>query len=143
MRPDPPDSDDERELARSFAALREEERRSAPGFQAIRARAPSTPTARRVRPRLGVALAAALAAALGAALLFRLAPEESAPELPAVAALASWRSPTGSLLVTPGAELLRALPAVGEDLLGIRPRAERRPKPIAAAPLTGGKEIRS
>ena len=118
-------NDDDRELRDRFAQLRREDRARIPSFQ--------TPVARK-RPgwtwptRIAVAAAAVLIA-------FVLArPDRPARDVGLEIVdlgVAAWRSPTDFLLVTPGSEWLRTVPAVGSpndwtpiDLRGRSPAPE-------------------
>lgn len=98
-----PDDDD---LRRLFAELRERDRRTIPGFEALVARALARHTPRTVRaPLLAAAIAVlVLGAGFGGVLLLR----RRAPTV----ALASWQSPTAFLLRVPGDEILRTVPSV-------------------------------
>jgi hypothetical protein len=94
------------ELRAKFAALRSIDALHAPDFEAIRNRpmrsAQAAPSVRRSW-RLGVALsvAAALLLSIGGTRAYRRYTFVAPP-------LSTWTSPTGSLLRTPGSELLRA-----------------------------------
>jgi hypothetical protein len=100
-------SDDDRELRKVFAQLKREDRDRIPSFR--------TPTARgapRWRPVARVAVAAAIV--LIAVVLARpdRTPPTTARQVVDLGA-STWRSPTDFLLITPGSELLRSVPAVG------------------------------
>jgi len=104
------DSGDE-DLRRRFAALRESDLRSAPGFDALLARAASRPVNAPPLAPLAVAAAALLlliAGAAGVVMLRRPAPK---------VALASWRSPTAFLLHGPGDDILRTVPGVSASVV--------------------------
>jgi hypothetical protein len=107
MNPDDPGLD--RELARRFQELRRGDEAAAPDLDRLLDRPRRGRTSRR-----RLAFAAAVVVLLAAALLFRrAAPPGSRDALPpAAASLAAWRSPTGSLLHTPGAELWARVPAL-------------------------------
>ena len=104
--------DDDREIARLFEERRQADEASAPAFRELLAR----PRARRAAPagrilRPALAAAAILLVVAAALLLDRPKPRE--PELLAAgSALAAWKSPTDSLLETPGAELTSQLPVL-------------------------------
>ena len=107
--------DPEDDLRGAFKNLRAEQERSAPSFNALWRRAQS-----RARPRFSVRpswfAAASLLLAVGSAMfiIFHKAPSARAAPAPAFLRLPPaggtdlihWRSPTGCLLNTPGAELL-------------------------------------
>jgi hypothetical protein len=101
------DSGDE-DLQRRFAALREHDARSIPGFDALVRRAAARPLRRGRRAALVAAGITVLvvAGAVGTLLLRR----------PAFA-LATWRSPTEFLLHGPGEEILRAVPSVSASVV--------------------------
>jgi hypothetical protein len=100
------DSDDT--LRRRFAVLRREEEQHAPEFATLwKARAET----RRRQARWFAATACALIALL-AFLWIRSA--QRRPEEKAVASITEWRAPTDFLLETPGRELLRTVPEIGE-----------------------------
>jgi hypothetical protein len=98
MTHDPEDGD----LGAAFAALREADRARVPPF-----RVPAHPyRAKRLRPAvLGLLVAAGLAALV----VLR-------PDPPPAPSLMDWRSPTDFLLRTPGEDLLRTVPRLGEGL---------------------------
>jgi hypothetical protein len=103
-------SDDD--LRARFAALRRAERGTAPPLDAILAR-PRPP--RRRASSIALAAAAVVVALLGARLVLRRPPNErAASRAPSVL---EWRSPTASLLRTPGQELLRTVPTLRSSLL--------------------------
>jgi hypothetical protein len=97
-------SDDDRDLRDHFAQLRDEDRVGAPAFRIAPARPRGTWS-----PRLVVAAAIVLIA------LVLARPDATPPHLAHEVDLgaAAWRSPTDFLLVTPGRELLRSVPALG------------------------------
>jgi hypothetical protein len=100
------DSDDM--LRRRFAALRREEEQHAPEFARLwQARA----GARRLRARWFAATACLLIALL-AFLWTRSAKRR--PEEKTVASITEWKAPTDFLLETPGRELLRTVPQIGQ-----------------------------
>lgn len=108
-------SDDDRELRDRFAQLKAEDRGDVPAF-----RAPSAGARWSWSPRLVVAAAIVLIA------LVLARPDATPPHLAHEIDLgaAAWRSPTDFLLVTPGRELLRSVPALGspETFAPIDPR---------------------
>ena len=116
---------DDRDLRARFAQLREEDRTGVPAFRA--------PQPEKAPQRWSVSRVAAVAAVILIALV--LAWPNQRP--PAVArqgvdlSVVAWRSPTDFLLITPGSELLRRVPAVGSpddwtpiDLPGRSPAPE-------------------
>jgi hypothetical protein len=111
-------SDDDRELRKLFARLKDEDRGRTPSF-----RAPAMTGAPRRRPMARVVLAAAI---VGIAVV--LARPDQTPRItvrPAVdLGTTAWRSPTDFLLNTPGSELLRSVPSVGspDDWPPMNPR---------------------
>jgi hypothetical protein len=132
---------DERDpdLAKDFAALREEDRRAAPGLARLR-----DPAARRGhapvaywRPALAAALGLAILVAAG---LWRAA--QSPSPLPAIAAgdLLAWRSPTACLLDTPGRELLGEPSVTGSAIGAGAVLSPRRPNGAAAVSPMSRKE---
>jgi hypothetical protein len=100
-------SDDDRGLRELFARLRAEERADVPSFRAPARRAKS-------RPVRFAQVAVAAAIVLIALVLARLdhPPQTSSHQVVDLGD-AVWRSPTDFLLVTPGSELMRTVPAVG------------------------------
>ena len=96
---------DDAALRDRFAALRREEERQAPEFASLwpgRARAP--------RGKTRWLVAAACALIVVAAVLWL----RSAGRKPADVSLAEWKAPTDFLLETPGRDLLRTVPEIGE-----------------------------
>lgn len=133
------DDPEQRELERAFAALRAEDRRSAPDFERLLARQPAGAGSRRSARRLRLAAAAAtvLVLAVGAALWWT---RPAGDEMPVdTGPLIAWRAPTDVLLDTPGRSLLADLPVFGGVELMEAP-AESRPKGPAAEPPRGRKE---
>ena len=124
-------SEPDRELRAAFAALRDEETRSAPGLEALLARE-RTPRAR----WLPFALPAATAACALAVWWLAATPPgaQRPPPVPAAGALppialGSLRAPTDALLSLPGTGLLRALPPslIPGPPLPAEPAPARRP----------------
>jgi anti-sigma factor RsiW len=68
---------------------------------------------------LAGAAAAMLVLLVGAAMYWRAAPTIPENELAAAQRLADWRAPSDSLLVTPGHEVLRTMPRLGESYLNV------------------------
>jgi hypothetical protein len=103
---------EDRDLARLFEELRRADEASAPSFDNVLERqgvGPRTPA--RVAPLRFAALVVLLVAvALAAVLIRRPAGEKAGLELPRT--LAQWKSPTDSLLRTPGSEFLSELPTL-------------------------------
>jgi hypothetical protein len=118
-------NDADRELRERFAQLKQEDRSRVPSF-----RKPSAREAMRWRPVARVAVAAGIV--LIAVVLAR--PDRTPPTVARQIVdlgAAAWRSPTDFLLITPGSELLRSVPAVGSpdawtpmDLPGVSPASE-------------------
>ena len=108
------DPDPEREIARALEQLRKADEASAPPFHATL----SSARAGRALPRraIGPALAAAALLVIVGGFLLLESRHPAASPRPAPApssaegSLASWESPTASLLDTPGSELWRDLP---------------------------------
>lgn len=101
-------SDPDDMLRRRFAVLRREEEQHAPAFADLwKPRA----GARRRKLRWLAATACALIALL-AFLWIRSA--QRRPEEIAVASITDWKAPTDFLLETPGRELLRTVPEIGQ-----------------------------
>ena len=103
---------DDRDLQSRFDALRVVDRAGAPEFGAVVGR-----PARRRRP---VALPAALVAAAlllaigGIRVATRGMHAERSAETPSIL---TWRSPTASLLRTPGSDLLHGIPTIQSSVL--------------------------
>jgi hypothetical protein len=125
-------NNEDRELRELFARLREEDRARIPSFRAPAAReAPRWMWA----PRIAIAAAIVL---ITLVLAWPDRPRHVALQSVDLGA-AAWPSPTDFLLITPGSELLRTVPAVGSpddwtaiDLRGRLPapestRSERTP----------------
>lgn len=118
-------SDDDRDLRALFARLREEDRARVPSFRAPQAgKAPQ-------RGSVGRVLVAAAVILIAIVLAWPdRRPPTMAGQVVDLGAVA-WRSPTDFLLITPGSELLRTVPAVGSpddwtptDLPGRSPAPE-------------------
>jgi hypothetical protein len=79
--------------------------------------------ANRARQRRVWTLAGATAAIvvlmIGATMLWRATQVIQENELAAVQKLAEWRAPSDSLLVTPGQEILRTMPRLGESYMNV------------------------
>ena len=99
-------NDDDRDLRERFARLRQEDRARTPSFRAIDARV----APRRMWSPRRVVIAAAI---IVIALLLARADRTPGNLAPQVVDLGAWRSPTDFLLITPGSEFLRTVPAVG------------------------------
>jgi anti-sigma factor RsiW len=82
---------------------------------------------RRWAPAVPVLVVVALAAVLLAAKQYRKRISEE--ELAAASRLANWQSPTASLLQTPGQELLRGTPRIGETYFNISAPTQREKQP--------------
>jgi hypothetical protein len=116
---------DDRDLRALFARLREEDRARVPSF-----RAPQPGQA----PKWGSVGRVAAAAAVILIALMLAWPNRRPPAVmrPVVdLSVVAWQSPTDFLLITPGSELLRTVPAVGSpddwtpiDLPGRAPEPE-------------------
>ena len=103
------------DLRARFDALRRVDAGAVPGFDLLIAEA----AARRPRP---VVLPATVAAAAAVMLVAGLRFAASRPSVditvsPSEPSLVTWRSPTGSLLQTPGSELLQTVPTLESSLL--------------------------
>jgi hypothetical protein len=99
----PGDDQDDADLRQAFAALRREEAKAAPAFEAVRARrAP-----RRLTPLGGLLAAASVTAAILGVVVRRSDPP------PPIASLEQWIAPTDFLLDTPGREILQTVPRIG------------------------------
>jgi hypothetical protein len=100
-------SDDDRDLRDLFARLKSDERARIAPFRAPIRRATPQPL---WVPRIAVA------AAIVVITLVLVRPDHPRQDVafePLDLRAATWRSPTDFLLVTPGSELLRTVPAVG------------------------------
>lgn len=68
---------------------------------------------------LAGATAAIVALMIGATMYHRAAQRIPEKELAAVQRLAEWRAPSDALLTTPGQEILRTMPRLGESYLSV------------------------
>jgi hypothetical protein len=68
---------------------------------------------------LAGATAAIVALMIGATMYHRAAQRIPEKELAAVQRLAEWRAPSDALLATPGQEILRTMPRLGESYLNV------------------------
>lgn len=136
MKPD----DEEHELRKAFAALREDDRRHTPELERLLSR----PITRRQtapvpwKPILAGAAVAAAVTLMIAVLRWQSSPFGVEDNTTAVA-LAAWRAPTDVLLETPGRSLLAEVPAFGGGGF-LPPPAHGRPKNGAPGSLSGRKE---
>jgi hypothetical protein len=95
-------------LRRRFAVLRQEEEGHAPEFGRLwHGRA----DARRRKTRWLIAVAYTLIALLA---LFWIRSAQRRPDDKTVASITEWKAPTDFLLETPGRELLRTVPQIGQ-----------------------------
>ena len=102
------------DLRARFDALRRVEAAAAPDFDAVIAK----PAARHRRIVLPATVAAAAAVMLVAGLRFAASrSSDSITVSPSEPSLLAWRSPTASLLQTPGRELLQTVPTLKSSLL--------------------------
>lgn len=99
------DDQDDADLRQAFAALRREEAKAAPTFEAVRAQARGRP--RRLAPLGGLLVAASVAAAILGIVVRRPDPP------PPMASMEQWIAPTDFLLDTPGREILQTVPQIG------------------------------
>ena len=98
-------NDDDRSLRELFARLKHEDRARTPSFR--------TPE-RRVRTRSAWVPRVAMAAAIVLVAIVLTRPDHPEPSVSVVdLGAATWRSPTDFLLVTPGSDLMRTVPAFG------------------------------
>lgn len=103
------DGDDESDLRQAFAALRREDAKEAPTFDALVARTPLRRGRRGLVPLLG-GLAAVSAVAV---VLVVAAGRRPGPAPPPAASIGQWIAPTDFLLRTPGYEILQTTPLIG------------------------------
>jgi hypothetical protein len=101
----------EADLREQFAALRQADELRAPDFARVLQRR-ARPYRRNFTPI--AAAACLLIAAAVVIMLWRTRPAALRPPESAAPALADWRSPTDFLLDTPAAELLHAVPRIGQ-----------------------------
>ena len=95
-----------------------------PDFRArVLVAAPAAREGKRARQWRAWTLAGATAAIvvlmIGAAIFRRTGQTIPADELAAVQKLSEWRAPSDSLLVTPGQDILRTMPKLGESYLSV------------------------
>lgn len=117
----------DRDLRERFAALRREEEARVPEF-VVRSRRGNEPGKQRFSGKL-IAASACLAATIAAA-LWLLRPTQPPNAYEPVAVITEWKPPTNFLLDTPGRELLRAVPTIGEwpaDAKAFGPEQPQRP----------------
>jgi hypothetical protein len=117
---------DDQEFRERFASLRREDAKRAPGFERLLQRSP-----RRSASHLGaLAAASCLLVAATVVTVLQLSHRSRPAPYDATPSLANWRAPTDFLLDTPGRELLRSVPQIGQpsELLG------RFPAPIDPTP---------
>jgi len=72
----------------------------------------------------GAAAAVAVVLIIGVNLQRRTARMIPGAELAAAQKLAEWRAPSDGLLVTPGQEILRTMPRLGESYLNVPAKAD-------------------
>jgi hypothetical protein len=117
---------DDLEIRKRFAALRDEDRARTPGLEKVlrRARPKSYIGLRALAATAGVLVAAAIVSVLHSSHdLTASAPGIAGPSL------AHWRAATDFLLDTPGRELLYAVPRIGEaDALDLFPTPHSSPR---------------
>jgi hypothetical protein len=119
---------DDPDIRDRFASLRREEAARTPAFEQV---------LRRAHPaRRGIGswvTAGSLMAVVGlAALLWRSPHRSPGPEVMA-AAISQWRAPTDFLLNTPGMDMLRTIPRIGEPADAIPSIPELNLKPALPA----------
>lgn len=134
--------DRDESLRRAFQELREEDQGDRPSFERLLSLAPGVPR-RRSRPafRRTVGLAVAGLGLVASIALLVLARQARAPvATTTVAALAAWTSPTDTLLRTPGRELSRDLPRLGDIGVLQLGAQEARPTSEPVVPLSHRKE---
>lgn len=95
-------------LRRRFVALRQEENQQAPEFATLWQAGAG---ARRRQTRWFAATACALVALLA---LLWIRSVQHRPDNKTVASITEWKAPTDFLLETPGSELLRTVPEIGQ-----------------------------
>ena len=100
---------EDRDLRDRFAALRREEEAQAPDFVVL-----TTPRRRR-SPGKFIIVVACVVAIVSAVFLLRPVPRKPGQGTGGnIASITEWKAPTDFLLDTPGRELLRAVPAIGD-----------------------------
>ncbi len=108
--------EEERELGRLLQELRRQDEAAAPSFRDVLSRpARVRSSALPQLLALGV-LAVSVLAAMGVIFLIRRPAPESRTLVPET--ISEWKSPTDSLLRTPGWELLDSMPSIGGRLAG-------------------------
>jgi hypothetical protein len=107
---------DDQDLRSRFAALRQLDGATVPDVDAIVARRP-TRRPRRVLLPATIAAAAAIVLIVAGVRFTASEPSVSISVSPAEPSILAWRSPTASLLQTPGRELLQTTPTVESALL--------------------------
>ena len=107
---------DDQDLRSRFAALRQLDGATVPDVEAIVARR-RTRRPRRILLPATVAAAAVIALLVGGLRFAASEPSVSISVSPAEPSILAWRSPTASLLETPGRELLQTMPTVESSLL--------------------------
>jgi hypothetical protein len=103
----------DREIGAMFARLKAEERRDAPSFQEVRARATRRHAARWTRVPVLATIAAAVALLVIGTLVRQDRTRPDVAFLDVDLRASTWSSPTDFLLTTPGSDLMRMVPAVG------------------------------
>ena len=106
--PDAGDTGLDHDLRGRFAALRHEEEQQAPEFAALWRHRP-----RSSRGKARWLAVAACVVIVAAAVIWQRAPGRR-PQDFSVASITEWKAPTDFLLETPGRELLRTVPAIGD-----------------------------
>ena len=116
----------DRDMREIFAALRREEKARVPEF-VVPVRVGHEPGRGKIQGKL-VAATACLATVIVVALWLR--PTTPTKSYQSVALITAWKPPTNFLLDTPGRELLRTVPAIGEwpgGALASSPEQKQRP----------------
>ena len=103
----------DREIEEMFARLKADERRDAPSFQEVRARATRPHQPRSTRVPVLATIAAAVAFLVIGTLVRQDRPRSDVALLDVDLGASTWSSPTDFLLSTPGSDLMRMVPAVG------------------------------
>ena len=101
-------SDADDMLRRRFAVLRREEQQHAPEFARL------WETRAGVRRRQARWVTAAVCALIAVLALLWMRSAQRRPDERAVASITEWKAPTDFLLETPGRELLRTVPEIGQ-----------------------------